>query len=213
MPNVYLNNIPFDPEFLADTEANAALGRFMTVWSQIEVMCGFIFRSMTGFRAEFTIVFQDNVDVKEQIAIVQELSESVADQSARQDLVAAMGKVQTMSTKRNKIVHASWGRLDGVPARFYNGLSHSRIQELFRGTQRGKTYPGTWVFTVAHLNQLTIDGVALRDELEALVDRVKDPNDPASQMQELRLRLREARLELARLKNPDLKSGGTGQGQ
>ena len=176
MARIVLNNIPFDDAFLADSDANVALGRFMAVWGQIEVVCGFIFRSLTNTNVELMMAFMDNVGVKEQIAIVQNLAEAVKDEDAKRLLMDAMSRVQDMSTKRNKIVHASWGTLNDVSARYYTGLTSSRLDELMRETQRGKTYPGTWVFTVEHLKQLIEDGIALRKELEALIDKVRAPD-------------------------------------
>lgn len=172
MVSVHLNNLPFDEGEVTDQTRNFALGQFMTAWSQVECIYGFLFRELSQINPEIAIIIFDRVGVKEQLEIVTELAERISSEDFRSRATKALSEVQNISKARNKIVHANWGLLNGEPARFWQGLSTARLQALRDDTPRAKSDRQNYVFTLPNLRDLTERCLKLRAELESIHDRI-----------------------------------------
>lgn len=138
MAAIVLNNVPFPASDLEDEAPNLALGRFMTAWSQVEVVCNHLFRHLAGLDSDVATIVFDNVGTKEQLAMLSELCESLPDATQRQEVSTSLKSAQEFGVKRNKLVHASWGYLNGELARFWSGLTSAHLKEIQSDSQRAK---------------------------------------------------------------------------
>jgi len=172
MAGIILNNIPFDPNNLADDERNAALGRFMTAWSEVEVVCGFLFRGFANLEADIGGAIFDRVGVREQIDILGALVE-LSDDPAAAALPGLLDEANNLSKARNKLVHASWGLFNGQPARFWQGLTSSHLSRISEETAKGKSERVKFIFTLSDLGDLTRRCTAVRSKLEGCLHAVK----------------------------------------
>lgn len=167
MVSIFYNNIPFEEEDLTGNDHNFVLGRFMTAWSQVESLCGFLFRELAGLDHNIGPIIFDRVGTREQIEIVGALLEN-SDELAEHALL--LEKAQKISVSRNKIVHAGWGKLDGEPARFWHGITTKHWDSMV-GDDDGKARATItkYIFTTTDMARLTEECVSLRDELSAVL--------------------------------------------
>lgn len=199
MANIILNNLPFDDSDLQDDTRNVSLGRFMTAWSQAEVVWGFIFRKFLDLHVEVGMVVFDAIGVKEQLEIVSTLGDFLKTPSERDALAKATQDLKSLSLKRNKIVHSSWGLYDGEAARYWRGLTHIHLSEIMNESPKGKSLRTERIFTVTDLANLTAYVVQTRKELEHILKSVMpEPGPHARQMAE-----RQASKEAMRNATPD----------
>jgi hypothetical protein len=178
MASIILNNLPFDQSDLDDPVRNIALGRFMTAWSQAEVVWGFLFRKFLDLDYEVSSIVFDNIGVKEQLEIVSCLAEFLKNDHEVALLKMVTDEVKSISVMRNKIVHSSWGLFDGEPARFWRNLTSANFEEVQSGSQRGKSYLGSRIFTVTSLNLLTERTVKAREALEEALETIHPEPGP-----------------------------------
>jgi hypothetical protein len=193
MPRIIRNNLPFPESDLSDEMPNLALGRFMTIWGQIEVVCNFLFRRITDLEPDVSTIIFDNVGTKEQIEMLVSLCDFLPIPEQKDRIITLLDRTREFGIKRNKIVHASWGLLDGEPARFWSGMTSAHSDEIRRQTQKGKSLLQKFVFSASTLEALTAEMVSLREELEAALRVVEIPKGPRSRhFQESEARYREA---------------------
>jgi hypothetical protein len=193
MPSIILNNLPFPESDLSDEMPNLALGRFMTIWGQIEVVCNFLFRRITDLESDVSTIVFDNVGTKEQIEMLVSLCDFLPRPEQKDHVIKLLERTREFGIKRNKIVHASWGLLDGEPARFWSGMTSAHFDEIRRQTQKGKSQVQKFVFSAGTLEALTAEMVALRQELETALHTVEIPEGPRSRrFQESEAKFREA---------------------
>lgn len=169
MASIIYNNIPFDPNDLSDHEPNFVLGQFMTAWSQVESLCGFLFRDLSEIRFEIATIIFDRVGTREQTEIVTELIDMIEDGQLRDMARKALVEVEALSKARNKIVHAGWGLYAGERARFWHGISTSRLIEIGRDTDRGRADRARFIFTLNDIRALTTRCVATRDAMQEVL--------------------------------------------
>ncbi|PZO00718.1 MAG: hypothetical protein DCF29_16545 [Alphaproteobacteria bacterium] len=196
MPSILLNNIPFDDSDLED-ERNVVLGKFMTVWSQVETLCAFHFRKLAQAQEGLAQIIFDHVGMREQIDILSDLAETLPQEDDRDRMLRLMKDVDGLSVKRNKIVHASWGLFDHEPARFWRSLTAQNLNEIMEQTQKGKSLRTSRIFTTTDLRGLINYGLALRAELEAALQEISVINEKEDfdrQLSERRAKYREQAL-------------------
>lgn len=174
MPNIVLDNLPFPQEDMDDERRNVCLGRFMTAWAQVEVVCSFLFRELTGARSENALIIFDRITTNEQIKIVRELANQIADETVRTALVDEMKNVENESEKRNKIVHARWGAFDGEPARFWNGMTRENINDIVNEMGKAISLRSKNIHTIEDIDTLTASLLVRRDNLHGYLGKVGD---------------------------------------
>jgi hypothetical protein len=140
------------------------------------------------------ITIFENITKKEQIVIIEGFVELVFDENDRKRLASLVERMKGFSTQRNKIVHASWGTIDGEPARFSLILTYSNLTEILSGSQKSRSHLDKHIFTVARIDKLTEEGIKLRNDLEKAVHEIRFPPGPRSKtntmMMERRMRMR-----------------------
>ncbi|UVK51883.1 hypothetical protein DBIPINDM_005206 [Mesorhizobium sp. AR02] len=181
MVGVVLNNLPFPESDILDERPNLVLGRLMTAWGQIEVTCNFLFRKLTDLHLDAATVVFDTVGNKEQIEMLIGLAGFLPRADQREAFSGLLSSVKTLSIKRNKVIHASWGTLDGEPARFWSGLTSTHLNEIMSGSQKGGGYLQNHVHTVTRLDGILSEMVQLRHELQNALD-FEFPHGPASRL-------------------------------
>ncbi|AZO29999.1 hypothetical protein [Mesorhizobium sp. M1B.F.Ca.ET.045.04.1.1] len=182
MPSIILNNIPFPDTDISDDHPNLALGRLMTAWGQIEVVCNFLFRRLTDLHVDAATIVFDIVGNKEQIEMLIGLTELLPREDQRKVLSDLLSSVKNLSTKRNKVIHASWGKLDGNPARFWSGLTSAHFDDIMSGSQKGGSHLQNHVHTVPQIESIFSKMVELRGQLEQALD-FEMPEGPSSRRQ------------------------------
>lgn len=169
MPSIIYNNLPFDEADLTNSDTNFTLGQFMTAWSQVESLCGFLFRELSQIRYEVANIIFDRVGVREQIEILAELVVNIEDTSRMEIASAAVKEVEALSKARNKIVHAGWGLYNMEPARFWHGITRQRFSEIGSNTPRGKADRERFIFTLSDIVAATERCVTVRETLEQIL--------------------------------------------
>lgn len=153
MASILLNNIPF-PDSDMDAGPNASLGQFMTAWSQVEVVCGHLMFAMAKVPfadkdPEFQAVeSRDDVD---------RLKKKMATDAIAGPYAGLADDFRSLFDRRNRIVHAVWGKLSGEPARFWHSLSNEDYDLIGSESPDGLRLRATCIHTVADLIQLTAD--------------------------------------------------------
>ena len=84
MPGIFYNNLPLDTADLSDQASNLALGQFMTAWSQVESIIGFLFAELCGAKHEPARIILDEVQATDRIIILRRLA-AIADDATRAD--------------------------------------------------------------------------------------------------------------------------------
>jgi hypothetical protein len=171
MARIVSNNAPFPEDDLTDPERNFALGQFMTAWSQVESMYGFLFRELAEIPSDSSSIIFDRVGVREQLEIVQALSDAKLDGDDKTKAETILDQVEKISVLRNKIVHAGWGKINGESARFWNGLTGRNLEEIAGDTQKGLSLRERYIHTISHMTNLTARCTGLRDQLYPIVQR------------------------------------------
>ncbi|MGJ8570632.1 MAG: hypothetical protein ACSHXI_08030 [Hoeflea sp.] len=169
MANIIYNNIPFDENELSHHGTNFTLGQFMTAWSQVESLCGFLFRELSKIEYEIANVIFDRVGVREQIEIITELAESITDPRLRTEAAISLKEVEAISIARNKIVHAGWGLFNEEQARFWHGITSARFDQIARETEKGKADRVRFIFTLTDITHLTERSLGVRQRLESVL--------------------------------------------
>ncbi|RWP46724.1 hypothetical protein [Mesorhizobium sp.] len=172
MASIIYNNIPFDEGDLKNTETNFALGQFMTAWSQVESLCGFLFRELSQIRYEIANTIFDRIGAREQIEILAELIELITATEQRASAATAIKEVEEIAKARNKIVHAGWGLLGGEPARFWHGITSARFREITSDTPKGKADRVRFIYTLSDIVQLTDRCVIVRQTMESILHAI-----------------------------------------
>lgn len=173
MPGILYNNIPFDEADLTSQDSNFALGQFMTAWSQVESLCGFLFRDLSNVGYEIGTIIFDRVGVREQIEILAELAALMPNAEQRESALVAMKEVEFLSKARNKIVHAGWGLFNGERARFWHGITNAHFDGISADTAKGKADRGRFIFTLSDIATLTGRSISVRQTLEAILQEVE----------------------------------------
>ncbi|MCA0015875.1 hypothetical protein LB561_22035 [Mesorhizobium sp. B292B1B] len=182
MVGIILNNLPFPESDISEERPNLALGRLMSAWGQIEVVCNFLFRRLTDLHLDAATIVFDTVGNKEQIEILTGLAELLPNAAQRDALSILLSSVKAFSIRRNKIIHANWGTLSGEPARFWSGLTSTHFDEIWSGSQKGDGYLQNLVHTVTRLEGIVSDMVQLRLKLEKALD-YEIPDGPSGRHQ------------------------------
>lgn len=178
MAGIVLNNLPFDEADLADPMRHIALGRFMTAWSQVEVVWSFLFRKFLDLSPQIALVVSDKVKINTQLAIVRELIEYLPQEDDRSALGTAISTLEKIASKRNKIVHSSWGLLNGEAARYDHALSSDKMEEVMNETPKGNSIRANHIFTIRDLEEITSATVSLRDNLENALHTIRPEPGP-----------------------------------
>lgn len=163
MASIIYNNIPFPENALTDQNSNFILGQFMTAWSQVESLCGFLFRELSEIDPNKATIIFDRIGTREQTDIVKELLETSDDLSEH---AALLDRAQTISVARNKIVHAGWGLIDGEPARFWHGITSKNFEDIVGETPKGLSARQRFIFSLGEISALTTECTSLRDDLQ-----------------------------------------------
>ena len=141
----------------------------MTVWSQIQGICGFLFKEFTGIPPETAQIIFDRIGTKEQIEILDAIFATFQDENERASGERLMRQVEAISVRRNKIVHSGWGLYNGEVARFWHGLTSAHFDEIMRETPKGKSQRERFIFTLTDLNRLTGHGNDVANMLEGFL--------------------------------------------
>jgi hypothetical protein len=160
--------MPPRDEDLADDEANVALGRFMTAWAQVEIVCTYLFKTMADISNTKASAIFDHIGTKEQIEILEALADELTDIQMQTQLIELVEIARLLSSNRHKIVHASWEIFQSESARIWFGVTSAQLHEMLDGSQKGKSYRQKYVFTVDDLNALTSEATKARDGLAAI---------------------------------------------
>ncbi|TPN60017.1 hypothetical protein FJ981_00325 [Mesorhizobium sp. B1-1-4] len=174
MAGIMYNNIPFDENDLSNPDTNFALGQFMTAWSQVESLCGFLFRNLSQIGYEIGNIIFDRVGAREQIEILTELIHLMPNAEQRESASKAMKEVESLSRARNKIVHAGWGLFNGEPARFWHGITNAHFDGIATDTAQGKADRERFIFTLPDIATLTGRSVSVRQTLESILQELKE---------------------------------------
>ena len=159
MSSISKGNLPFPSWELTSIEANETLGKFVTAWGQVETVCSFIFNALSEVPATARLTLFGWVQTYEQIQILSALAEET-DESALRD---AISEVKDLSEKRNRIIHAEWGTIDGKEARFWRGLTIKALDQIAKETNPSRRTGS--VFTLQEIKAFTENAVSLRDKL------------------------------------------------
>lgn len=165
MPVLVYDNLPFPASDLDDDNQNRALGRFFTAWGQVEVTYGFIFRELCGLSASVATTMFEKIRVRDQLDILDDIVEMIADDSFRQVLADTLAAVRNLSVARNKLAHSRWGFIDNESARFWVGMTAEQAQAIAFGDQKGAALRERFIFTVAEIDTLTNACLTQRDAL------------------------------------------------
>lgn len=172
MASIIYNNIPFNPDDLSNIENNFALGQFLTAWSQTESICGFLFRELSQISYAIANTIFDRIGVREQIEILTELVATIPDAERNERALMALKEVEELSKVRNKIVHAGWGQFNGEAARFWHGITSSRLSEISQESPKGKADRIRFIFTISEIAALTTRNANVRSKLEILLNEI-----------------------------------------
>jgi len=168
MPGLSYDNIPFPDSDMAPGP-NKALGRFFTAWGQVEVVYGMIFRDLCGMDRDMGQIVFEKIGVREQLDILDDMTELIADDHLRTALETALQAIRAISVARNKIAHSRWGLIDGEPARFWVGMTNAQSTAIWRNEGRGPTWREKFIFTVPQIQALTESCVTQRDVLHTVL--------------------------------------------
>jgi len=172
MANIFHNNIPDPQSDLNNEKANVALGRFMTAWSQIEGMCGFLFCEIAQLDPKATRIIFDRIGSREQISILRALVDGIVIADERDRIADLMDRVEKLSEKRNKIAHGSWGTYNGESTRFWQGMTSSNFEDVVMETPKGQSLRVKNLHTITDLEALIGACVVLRDTLYSELGRI-----------------------------------------
>jgi hypothetical protein len=154
MAVIVYNNIPHDPGDLTDNLSNFALGQFMTAWSQVEAITGFIFSELCGAPYETARIIIDEVPAKDRITILERLA-AIADDATSSVLSPLLLQMVVLAQRRNRIVRAGWGMLSGKRARFWHGLTSADFDQIVNETPKGQSLRAKSIFTIDDMSKLT----------------------------------------------------------
>lgn len=159
-----LDNIPFDLEELEASVPNEVLGRFVTAWSEIEVVCNHLFRRMAGLDTHLATIIFCHVQTRDIIRICSALAQGLEQDLHRTRAVELFREVRRASEVRNAVFHARWGKSNGAAARFAFQTDYSPLEETI-DTQKARAKQEKGVLTVAEIAEKTTEFVSLRDRL------------------------------------------------
>lgn len=174
MANIYYNNLPFEDNFLSGSAHNETLGRFFTIWSQIESVYCFIGKTLSSAEPAYITTFMDLGKTRELLDIITGFAKTIGDEGQRDACLALMERVKAISTKRNRLTHSGWGYYNSELARFSEGLSDNDLNEIMLETQKGQSIRKKRIHTVSDINAIIAEGVILRDELTAMLHALPD---------------------------------------
>lgn len=94
-----------------------ALGVFVAEWSTVEMMMAHLFATLIHIDGRVSTGILDRVlSTQQKIAILKfTTQQTVPDEHARTPVMAALGSVQRLSSKRNDLVHGKWGISEAYP--------------------------------------------------------------------------------------------------
>lgn len=153
---VVLDMWPFPTDHLHGESHNLTLGRFMTAWSQIEIVCRALFQAAIHVDDDQANIIFDNVSAKDQIIILRNMVSYLTshDGDDGEKLARLLDEVKVLSTTRNRIIHARWGSLHGEIARFWFGITADQVS-LMVIEGEGAASCRTKIFTVPEITAAT----------------------------------------------------------
>ena len=205
MPGIFYNNLPPDTADLSDQASNLALGQFMTAWSQVESIIRFLFAELCGAKHEPARIILDEVQATDRIIILRRLA-AIADDATRRSLEPLISQADTLSKRRNRIVHAGWGRLTGARARFWHGLTIADFTEIHGDTPKGQSLRTKSIFTINDIVVLTGKAATLARELKSAHSRLSSARLEAELLESRHRRSRVLFRHRYGLEDPDTNS-------
>lgn len=172
MPQVLYQQPTLNDAIVNGDGPNLAIGRFLTAWGEVEGAYMAAFINLSGLKLNHLSFYLDRVRTREMLDLTLDLCAQYEDRRIAEAITPLIERASALSAKRNQIVHAGWGMLDGEPALFYHQLTQQNLLEIMQGTQRGLAKHRRLIFTVAEINEASAEAISIRDGLMPLVQQL-----------------------------------------
>jgi len=132
-------------------ERDLVLGSYMSAVSNLETVVRLTFRKLSGIDGDKSNIIFDRIGAKEQNEIIGEFIAS--DKSISEEFSGIAKNLDLCAKHRNEIVHATWGVIDGLVARFWSGLTEEHFEHIVAETDKGNSLRGRHIFTLEQIGK------------------------------------------------------------